>query len=161
MQHKWDGNNMAPYKTEKELFDKTLRTPFLKKFHEGDNSFKIIEPKGLFGIPNLLVVKRGNSNTKRLTTTSFEMKLRNWKRALVQAFKYKAFSNYSYVVIDHYYISAPLKHIDRFKQSNIGLVSVDRSGKVHIHVRPSKDNPYCNATKEKVVELANSRLSCC
>jgi len=41
---------------------------------------------------------------------SFEAKLRNWKKALSQAYRYKRFSNYSFVLLDEKYINPALKN---------------------------------------------------
>lgn len=150
---------MAPYRTEKELFNKTLDTQFLREIHGDDNCIKLVEPKGLFGIPDLLIVKSGKTKGKKLTTTSFEMKLRNWKRALIQAIKYKAFSNYAYVVVDHYYASPAIKNIERFKAANVGLVSIEHSGKVHKHFRPTKETPYCRSISGKLEDMVVLHMS--
>ena len=86
-----------PYDTEQDLFEVAVNTPFIKKFYDSKFSSKLVEPKGLFGIPDLLIANREKEegNSDWITVISFEMKLRNWKRALSQAFRYLAFSNIS------------------------------------------------------------------
>ncbi|NTV13452.1 MAG: hypothetical protein HGA96_05915 [Desulfobulbaceae bacterium] len=141
------------YQSEQALFDVAMQTPFFKKLSEGENCSKIVEPKGLFGIPDLLTVKISGRGPKTITTASFEMKLKNWKRALAQAFKYKAFSEFSYVVIDHHYARPALENINRFQKANIGLLSIDINGKIYSHVKPIKETPYCKSYKEQLYIL--------
>ncbi|MBC8458911.1 MAG: hypothetical protein H8D67_13030 [Deltaproteobacteria bacterium] len=142
-----------PYESEQAMFEVALQTDFFKKLIEGKNRSKIVEPKGLFGIPDLLTVKAKRNGSKNITTASFEMKLKNWKRALAQAFKYKAFSEFSYVVMDHYYARPPLNNIHKFQKANIGLLSIDLGGKIYFHVKPKKEKPYCESFRERLYTL--------
>lgn len=146
------------YKSEQDLLEVALQTPFFKKLAEGENRSKIVEPRGLFGIPDVVTVYARKNNNKKITTTSFEMKLRNWKRALAQAFKYKAFSEFSYVVIDHYHAMPALKNISKFQRANIGLLSLDSNGKIHFHVKPVKEEPYCDSIREQLHTLVQPLL---
>jgi hypothetical protein len=88
------------------------------------------------------------------------MKLSNWKRALAQAFRYRAFAEISFVVLDSKYINRALKQINKFQTANIGLLSIDLDGNLHIHHQPSHDIPFCEQTRsnfeKKVFELTTS-----
>jgi len=142
-----------PYESEQALFDVALQTPFFKKLVAGENRAQIVEPKGLFGIPDLLTIHAKRNNVNKITTTSFEMKLKNWKRALAQAFKYKAFSEFSYVVIDHHYAMPAIKNISKFQLANIGLLSIDTKGRIYRHVTPVKEEPYCESFRQQLLNL--------
>ena len=87
---------------------------------ELENKYKkseiVLEPKGLFGIPDIMI--------KNKNLISIEAKLKNWKRALIQAYRYRSFSEQSYVYMDNDYIEAPLENISEFKKYNIGLAGV-------------------------------------
>jgi len=72
---------------------------------------------------------------------AIEVKLKNWRRALMQAYRYKWFADYSYVVLDHAHINPALKNIDLFKKYNIGLISLTSDGKSYSHISPKKENP--------------------
>lgn len=61
----------------------------------------------------------------KLSISSFELKLENWKRALFQAIRYKTFSEFSYVVMPKEKITLLKKKFDFFKQSNIGIAVYD------------------------------------
>lgn len=72
---------------------------------------------------------------------AYEAKLTNWKRALYQASQYKAFSNYSYVVMPKEGIEPAIKNIKAFKINNIGLIQVEESGLYKIIYKPIKIKP--------------------
>lgn len=147
-----------PYDTEKELFEVAINTPFVKELYCGESSCKLIEPKGLFGVPDLLIVnwKKEEDGGNGITFIAFEMKLRDWKRALAQAFRYRAFANISYVVLDHQYANPALRNLKKFQRSNIGLVSIDGEGQVYLHFEPSIDEPYSSIYKNQLLEILQS-----
>lgn len=68
-----------------------------------------------------------------------EAKLKNWKRALFQAQRYKKFSDYSFVLLDEHYSSSAISNINIFKDSNIGLITMGEDG-YNIHFIPEKQN---------------------
>ena len=93
----------------------------------------LLEPNGLFGIPDIMI--------KSKEIISIEAKLKNWKRALIQAYKYRSFSKKSYVFMDDDYIEAPLENIDEFKKFNIGLAGVSDK-KIKIYYEPEEMEPF-------------------
>lgn len=93
----------------------------------------LLEPNGLFGIPDIMI--------KSEEIISIEAKLKNWKRALIQAYKYRCFSKKSYVYMDDEYIEAPLENIDEFKKFNIGLAGVSNE-KIKIYYEPEEMEPF-------------------
>lgn len=68
------------------------------------------EVEGLVGRPDILLKSKKN---KKIIT--IELKLKNWKRALAQAYKYKSFSDISYVCMGESNIDSVLKHLDMFE----------------------------------------------
>ena len=80
---------------------------------------------------------------KGITSDSIaiEAKLKNWKRALDQAFRYKWFAKKSIVVLDSHNIKPALQSIDHFKKLNVGLAEIDNSGKLKLHFNPTKNDP--------------------
>jgi len=135
-----------PFKTEEQLFEKAITSPFLQNMVETliYPTYAYVEPKGLFGIPDLVIVnveyKSGQATIIR--SFAFEMKLSNWKRAITQAYRYRAFANLSFVVIDRYFLKPALENIGDFVKSNIGLISIDRSGFLNLHYTPKFEEPY-------------------
>ncbi len=68
-----------------------------------------------------------------------EAKLKNWKRALIQAQRYKKFSDFSFVLLDEHHSSSALSNLGLFDESNIGLITMNDSG-YRIHHIPKKLN---------------------
>ena len=56
---------------------------------------------------------------------AFELKLKNWKRALYQATQYKAFSSNVYTIFPSYKKDLLEKNIHYFKNLNIGCILID------------------------------------
>jgi DNA-binding transcriptional ArsR family regulator len=73
---------------------------------------------------------------------SFELKLKNWQRALYQATRYRSFSQRVFVVMPPYSAEVAYKHKLLFERANIGLVSHDTTGKSRILVRPKIRPPH-------------------
>lgn len=76
---------------------------------------------------------------------AIEGKLSRWEEALTQAYRNRLFSNESYVLLDNKYIYNAYKNLDAFKQSNVGLMSIDESSQdIKIIYRPKKGKPLSN-----------------
>ncbi|MGB8259661.1 MAG: helix-turn-helix domain-containing protein [Terracidiphilus sp.] len=73
---------------------------------------------------------------------SFELKLKNWQRALYQATRYRSFSQRVFVVMPPSPAELACRHKDLFKNANVGLVSHDTSGQSRILVRPKTRRPH-------------------
>ncbi len=76
-----------------------------------------------------------------LDSIAIEAKLKNWKRALNQAYRYKWFASTSYVVLDEKHISGAVLNIDLFKKMNVGLACINKKGNVSILFKPKKEKP--------------------
>lgn len=72
---------------------------------------------------------------------AIEVKLKDWKRALKQAYRYKWFAEYSFVVLDSHYNKAALKNLDLFIKYNVGLASISREGVMQRHYSPKRQEP--------------------
>jgi len=102
------------------------------------------EVEGLVGRPDILLKSKKN---KKIIT--IELKLKNWKRALAQAYKYKSFSDISYVCMDESNIDTVLKHLDMFEKYNIGLLTISKNKKVNIVFKPNVTEPYAKDLYKK------------
>ena len=69
------------------------------------------EWQGLFGIPDYVCFSKGDGE---IDVISFELKLTNWRGALMQAFRYRSFSDYSYVVLPEETAIKALEHLEMF-----------------------------------------------
>lgn len=73
---------------------------------------------------------------------AIEAKLKDWKRALKQAYRYRWFAEYAFVVLDTYYSSIAIKNISLFKKYNVGLASISVDGVLQRHFNPKRNQPF-------------------
>ncbi len=132
------------FKTEADMATTSL--PFvLNEFDYFNNGIKFIkEPKGLFGIPDLLIF---NGHI-----IAIEFKLKNWKQAIKQAYRYKSFSEESYVLLDKKYVNKAKENIDIFIKFNVGLAAVDKNI-VEFYYRPKSVKPFSSELTQKALNL--------
>lgn len=132
------------FSTESEMTISSL--PLVLSEFENENSLPqyIEEPKGLFGIPDLLLFNG--------RVIAIEYKLKNWKQAIKQAYRYKSFSEESYVLLDKEYIDRARDNLDLFTKFNIGLASVDND-KLEFHYKPISTKPFSEELSEKALSL--------
>ncbi len=144
------------FSTEKDLVIALISTLENQKLKlDNVKDFLILqEVRGMIGRPDVLLKSK---KTKNIIT--IEVKLKNWKRALQQAYKYRSFSDIAFICMDAKYINPALKNIELFKKSNIGLISVDNEGKVKVHYEPKIQYAYVKELREiadnKFVECYN------
>ena len=80
---------------------------------------------------NILASTKGNhylisSNLpNQVPIWAFELKLKDWKRALFQATQYKSFASYVYTVFPFNMKNVISKNAERFKKLNIGIIFFD------------------------------------
>lgn len=117
------------FRTEEKMVD-TCVNELLNEYKKDEI---LLEPIGLFGIPDIMI------NNKEII--SIEAKLKNWKRALIQAYRYRSFSKKAYVFMDNDYIDVPLENIKEFKKFNIGLAGVSNE-KIEIYYEPEEKEPF-------------------
>ncbi|WP_421908260.1 hypothetical protein [Methanolacinia petrolearia] len=128
------------FTTERELVATILKSDYLKDLTNKGPSVVKEEVEGLFGIPDIAVI---TTESEDITNTcAYEAKLKNWKRALFQAFRYKAFVKVSYVIMDHDHINPALSNMEKFRNSNVGLLSIDNDGEIFSHYIPFEERPY-------------------
>ena len=143
--------------TEEELFKQIYNSSFITNIVESFMypTVAYTELKGFFGIPDLVIANLSSidSSVQILRSFAFEMKLSNWKRALIQAYKYRAFVNFSFVVIDQSKLRPVLKNLDQFVLSNIGLISVNTTGHISLHYYPERTDPYSKSLMLKLKKL--------
>lgn len=72
---------------------------------------------------------------------AFEAKLRNWKKAVMQAYRYKWFADYSYVVLDEAHSKVAIENLPLFKKLNVGLMTISVNGVIKNHYHPKKQKP--------------------
>lgn len=137
------------------MFDTELRMhkyfgEFLDKNICNKNIDYDYEVENLFGIPDYVLFEKTEKNIKYVV--SIELKLKNWKQGIIQAYRYKNFSNDVYLVLDNKYIKPALKKIEDFKRYNVGLASFDTHKKLYIHYVPNPEKPHSNFYMSRLIE---------
>lgn len=129
------------FNSEQEMVDQN--SILLQEYFHMKNSELIYEFKGVYGIPDVVLY---NENE----TISIEYKLRNWQRALKQAYKYRAFSNRAFVFIDEAHEGPAVRSIETFRKYKIGLCSVTSEG-IKPHYIPQPLKPYSRSMTRKFI----------
>jgi hypothetical protein len=127
------------------MFEKFLKQNF-------GNSY-IKECQGLFGVPDFVFYSK---QKHEVSIISFELKLKNWKRAAKQAFRHKSFANISYVVLAGNKNQAAINNIDMFERYNIGLASFDNNNDFNIIYKPKIGNPFSENLNQKILSVIGS-----
>lgn len=96
---------------------------------------------------NFLIREAGSSKSFRKgldyenglkDVVAIEAKLKDWKRGLYQAYRYRSYADRSYLAVYTKYINAPLKNMEQFRKYNVGLIEVGEDG-VKVHFEPKKE----------------------
>ncbi len=82
---------------------------------------------------------------------SFELKLKNWQRALYQATRYRSFSHRVFVVMPEAGAETAFRNKASFEKANVGLISHTTCGHSEVLVRPAKRKPH--ATYRAIMAL--------
>lgn len=120
--------------------------------------FYIQELKGLFGVPDYVLIevdKDGNV----LNTVAVELKLHNWKRALIQAFRYRTFANLSFVIIDSVYIHRAINNIELFRKYKVGLASFGTNNSLVVHYMPNPVEPFNHTYTDRLNTISKTKFS--
>lgn len=108
-------------------------------------------------IPDMIMFSKHQQTI--LYVVSFEFKLKDWRRALVQAFRYRNFGNESYVVLDGASVAAALKNLEHFRLANVGLASIAVGGAIQVWHFPEPAIPFSSRSSRTVaLELIRRRL---
>ncbi|GAB4036697.1 hypothetical protein [Spirosoma jeollabukense] len=121
---------------------------------KGGSSLVLQEYQGLFGIPDFILFDSSLKNEYYII--SVELKLKNWRRALIQAFRYLNFSNKSFVILDEKYVNPAINNLAVFKQYNIGLGSFNVDQELKIYYNPTDIQPFNLQITEKLLHSADS-----
>ena len=81
------------------------------------------------------------SNLPNCEIWCFEGKLRNWRRALYQATRYRAFAHRSFVVMPEGHVRSAEAQLQLFRLARVGLLAVDDDGCLRVIMRPRLKQP--------------------
>jgi hypothetical protein len=91
---------------------------------------------------------------------AIEAKLKDWKRALNQAYRYKWFCKKSFVFLPQENIGPAEKNIDSFKRLGVGLASVEKKpngSKINILYCPNYSEPVSKGMSRMLSEYVSYR----
>lgn len=124
-------------------------------------TIKKLEREKLVIRKNDAVIPFNDYTNYQTETIAIEVKLKNWKRALEQAYRYRNFAFNSYVFLDQKFVTPAIKNKNLFFQYNIGLASVSRLGEIEIHHKPKRENPFDERLNMLLNEnIVDHHLSC-
>lgn len=126
------------FKSEAEMSE-CFRNFFTPKAKQAE-IYWVEELEGLFGVPDFVFLKMARQRV--LYVVALELKLRNWKQGLRQAFKYRNFSNESYLVLDKTQVAMANQNIAEFKRANIGLATFHKNGEFDLVFSPRPSAPF-------------------
>lgn len=95
-----------------------------------------------------------------LVLTAFEMKLKNWRQACSQAYRYSYFSDRSIVVLPPEAADRAEEHLHFFKQMGIGLWSFEPKTKsIEMRFTPKGSKAKNPSAREKAISRISGKIN--
>jgi len=96
---------------------------------------------------------------KNLKLTAVEAKLKDWRKGLMQASRYRFFANRAILVLPSETTAVAVKFLDTFKALNVGLWEFDASiNRLRKHFTPRAGRPLNSLARERAIRLILQRL---
>lgn len=94
--------------------------------------------------------------------TAFEVKLKDWRRGLSQAYRYGYFANRTIVVLPPSTADVARLQLHVFQDLGIGLWSFDKqSARIQKFHTPKNSKPKCRSARRRALELLGQQLDLC
>jgi len=91
---------------------------------------------------------------------AFEGKIKDWRRALQQAFRYRYFADKGIVVMPHAGSAAALKNLDAFRHACVGFWTFDTvSGVIREHYTPTRIRAFNAEARSKAIRMLTSKVN--
>jgi hypothetical protein len=85
---------------------------------------------------------------------AFEMKLRDWRKALGQAYRYRYFADSAFVVLPPEAAATAKEHLEVFRKLGVGLWSFDkRKESIRRLHTPRSGTPLSSKARERAVDI--------
>lgn len=98
-------------------------------------------------------------NLHRRQLFAFEGKIKDWRRALQQAFRYRYFADKSVVVMPHAESRPALAHLEAFEHAFVGFWSFDcDTGTIRKHFTPTRVRAFSREARSKAIRILTSKL---
>lgn len=99
---------------------------------------------------------------RRVQLTAIEAKLKDWRKGLTQAARYRHFSNRSILVLPPASAATAVAFLQTFKALSVGLWEFDpRSGKIIKHTTPRLTKPFNSQAHAQALEMIEHGLQFC
>jgi len=89
---------------------------------------------------------------------AIELKLKDWKGGLCQAYRYKWFSEVSYLALYHKFSNPAKKNLDLFREYNVGLMEIFDNENIKIIFKPKVEKPFSKNVRAIASENLIKRL---
>lgn len=90
---------------------------------------------------------------------AFEAKLKDWNRALKQAFRYRYFADKAIVVMPHKNAATAISNLPVFQDLKVGLWTFDvKAGSIVEHFTPTRVQALNPAAKKRAIALISSNF---
>jgi hypothetical protein len=100
------------------------------------------------------------TTSRNKTLHAFEMKIRDWQKALAQAYRYKYYANSVFVVIPPCEAMKAKQSLPVFQSTNIGLWAFDAgSGIIKKIYNPKRDKPLSDTAHTKALTLLGHQVT--
>ena len=142
-------------------FGRTYHQEMSNKISEHCQSFEFKIARELH-IPGLGIADIISVFTKSRKTTlhAFEMKIKDWRKALAQAYRYKYYANSAFVVIPPAEAIKAKQSLQVFQSTNVGLWAFDAdSGIIKKIYNPKIDKPISNTAHTKALTLLGHQVT--
>jgi hypothetical protein len=104
--------------------------------------------------------KRSGIATREPFLTAFEMKLKDWRRALSQAYRYSYYSDRAIVVLPTEVADRAQGYLHAFQRLGIGLWSYDpKSATINMRFTPSNAKAKNPVAREKAVRRISAKVN--
>lgn len=104
--------------------------------------------------------RKGGSAPVEPVLTAFEMKLKDWRRALTQAFRYSYFSDRSIVVLPAAVADRAQRHLEVFQRLGIGLWSYEpKADNIEMRFTPDGTRARNPAARKKAVDRISRKIT--
>ena len=91
---------------------------------------------------------------------AFEGKLKDWRRALQQAFRYRYFADKAIVVMPLENAGAALANLDAFRHSSVGFWTFEvATATIREHYTPTRVRAFSKEAKEKAIRSLSSMVN--
>ncbi len=107
-------------------------------------------------------VEQLRSRLRQQRLTAFELKLNSWRKALMQANRYRYFCDRSIVVLPAKFAAAASAHLDLFRSLNIGLWEFDtETSRISKKFTPRASRALNADAREKAISAILARVQLC